>query len=127
MRQLELLTNQEYVLLKPSFGLDKDMATKKHHILARCYDKKGKLLSLGLNSYTKSHPLMKYFAAKVGHSEHKIYLHAEIDAILRARNKSIYRIVVERFNSKGLPVLAKPCPVCEEAIRAFGVKLVEHT
>lgn len=99
----------------------------RQFIQARCYDKHGKLLSVGFNSYTKSHPLMKYFAERVGHSEHKIYLHAEVDAILRARGKPIYRIIIERFNGKGFPMLAKPCPICQLAIAAFGIKIVEHT
>lgn len=106
------------------------MANKKYHILAKCYDKKGKLLSAAFNSYTKTHPLMLHFARKVGHSEQyckKIFLHAEISAILKARDKPIYRITIERYDAKGLPALAKPCPICQEAIKAFGIPVVEHT
>lgn len=102
------------------------MSNKRHFILARCYDKKGRLLGVGINSYTKTHPLQKYFAEKVGH-EHRECLHAEIAAILKCRGKPIHRIVVERYNSKGLPVNAAPCPICEEAIRAFSIPYVEHT
>ena len=95
-------------------------------IVAKCYDKRGRLLSVGFNSYTKSHPLQKHFAERVGHS-HKVYLHAEIAAILRAKDQPIYRITVERYDKKGLPVNAEPCPICKAAIEAFNIQVVEHT
>jgi tRNA(Arg) A34 adenosine deaminase TadA len=99
---------------------------KRHFILAKCYDKRGKLLSVGFNSYTKSHPLMKELAKEVGHPD-QIYLHAEISAILRAKDHTIHRITVERYNARGLPAPAAPCPICQRAIKMFGIKIVEHT
>jgi tRNA(Arg) A34 adenosine deaminase TadA len=100
--------------------------TQRYKIRATCYDKKGSKLSTGFNSYVKTHPLQKYFACRVGHT-HKEYLHAEIAAILKAKDKKIHRIVVERFDKHGLPLLAKPCPICSEAIKAYGIKVVEFT
>lgn len=102
------------------------MASKRQFILAKCYDKRGMLLSVAFNSYTKTHPIQKYFAAKVGKDECQ-YLHAEISAILRAKGKNIYRITVERYDSGGNPANAKPCPICQEAIKAFSIPVVEHT
>ena len=99
---------------------------KHHKLLATCYDKRGKVLSVGENNYNKSHPLQAYFARKVGH-QHKIYLHAEIAAILKARDKQIYRIHVERYDSQGKPMLAMPCPICQEAIKAHGISIVSYT
>jgi tRNA(Arg) A34 adenosine deaminase TadA len=101
---------------------------RRYFIVAKCYDKKGMLLSVGINSYTKSHPIMAELATKVGHiGDGKIYLHAEIAAILRAKDKPIHRLTVERYDRHGQPVLAKPCPICQEAIKLFGIKIVEHT
>lgn len=100
--------------------------TQRYEIRAICYDKKGSKLSVGYNSYNKTHPLQKYFANRVGHT-HKEYLHAEIAAILKAKDKKIHRIVVERFDKHGRPALAKPCPICNEAIKAYGIKVVEFT
>ena len=51
-----------------NYGSVNDMSTKKrYHILAKCYDRKGRLLSAAFNSYTKSHPLQaqKYSFQKV--------------------------------------------------------------
>ena len=98
----------------------------RQFIIAKCYDKRGQLLSVGVNSYTKTHPLQAYFAKKVGHSERQ-FLHAEIQAILRAKDKQIYRITIERYDRNGNPALAAPCPVCVEAIKAYNIQIVEHT
>lgn len=98
----------------------------RQFIVAKCYNKQGQLIGVGINSYTKTHPLQSYFAHKVGHPE-KQYLHAEIQAILRCKDKPIYRITVERYDKHGLPVNAKPCPICQAAIKAFGIKIVEST
>lgn len=93
---------------------------QRFKIIARCFDKRGRVLSEATNNYTKSHPIQAHFARIAGQPE-RIYLHAEIAAILRAGDKPIHRIEVLRFDSLGNPVLAKPCPVCMEAIKAYGI------
>lgn len=101
------------------------MSKKRFNLSAKVYDKKGRLLAEGTNSYTKSHPLQWKFAKQVG-LEDKIFLHAEIDAIRKVKDKSkIHKIVVERVEG-GKRCKSKPCPVCEAAILAFGIKLVEY-
>jgi tRNA(Arg) A34 adenosine deaminase TadA len=102
------------------------MASKRQELVAICLDSKGKVISSAANNYEKSHPLQAYFAKKVG-QEKRIYLHAEISAILRARGRKIHKIMVSRYNKDGQPMLAKPCAACEEAIRAFGIERVEYT
>lgn len=98
-----------------------------HQVTALIYDRKGKVLSVGQNSYIKTHPLQAKHALKTGNPE-KQFLHAEIHAITRCRNLSkAYKIFVSRYNKMGEPVLAKPCPVCISAIHASGIKYVEHT
>ena len=102
------------------------MASKKQLILAKCYDKKGNLLSSAYNSYAKTHPAQKNFAKLAG-QPYKEYLHAEIYAMIRARGKPIYKLTVERYDSDGNPMLARPCKVCMEAIKAFSVTEVFYT
>lgn len=132
MEQLQLAIPQQYQefqLLSVKAGLDKEtihMAKKRYFILAKCYDKKGRLLSAAFNSYTKTHPLQAYLAQKVGHAS-QTCLHAEIAAILKCKDKPIYRITTERYDRNGLPANAKPCPICQLAIKMFGIKKVEHT
>lgn len=91
------------------------------------YDKRGRVLSVGKNSYIKTHPYQAKCARDVGLPD-KQFLHAEIHAIVRCKQlHRAHRIVVMRFDSVGKPKNAKPCPVCESAIKAAGIKIVEHT
>jgi deoxycytidylate deaminase len=103
------------------------MPNKRFHVVATIYDKRGRALSIGVNSYDKTHPIQAYYANKVG-LPHKIYLHTEASAILKLKHPwKAHAIKVERYNSKGKPVNAKPCPVCQAMIDAIGIKKVEHT
>lgn len=96
-------------------------------VTALIYDKRGKVLSVGQNSYIKTHPLQAKHAHATGNPE-KQFLHAEIHAITKCRNLGrAYKIFVSRYNKQGEPVLAAPCPVCMSAIRASGIKHVIHT
>lgn len=101
--------------------------SQKQHITALVYDKRGKLLSMGQNSYVKTHPLQAKLAKEVGENE-KIFLHAEIAALIKVKNWSkAHKIVVTRFDKNGKPMLAKPCKVCQQMIKLAGVKEVVHT
>ena len=97
-------------------------------ITAIIYDKRGNILSIGKNSYVKSHTIQAKYAKKVGKHE-AIYLHAEIHAITRCSNlKDAHKIAVFRYNADGTPANAKPCPICEAAIRDMtNIKFIEHT
>jgi tRNA(Arg) A34 adenosine deaminase TadA len=96
-------------------------------LTAIIYDKKGNILSIGKNSYVKTHPLQSYYANKANDT-HKKYLHAEIAAIVRLGYAARpYRIVVHRYGSNGEPRLAKPCAICIGAIKDYGIKRIEHT
>lgn len=103
------------------------MARARFVMTAIIYDKRGRVLSVGKNSYIKTHPLQNKHACKVGLPD-KQFLHAEIHAISLCRSlQRAHRIVVTRFDARGEPKNAKPCPVCVSAIRAAGIKYVEHT
>jgi len=101
--------------------------TKKQTITAIIRDKRGYVLSIGKNSYRKSHPLQKLHAEKVG-LFHKEFIHAEVDAIIKCKDLSkAHSISVYRYSEKGLPLLAKPCLICQSAIEASGIKNVFFT
>lgn len=100
---------------------------KRFDLTAIIYDKRGKVLSIGKNSYCKTHPLQKKHTNDVGLSE-KIYLHAEVHAIVKCRDLTkAHKIMITRYDSDGNPKNAKPCPVCVSAIEAAGIKVVYHT
>lgn len=102
------------------------MARKRQKVIATCFDKKGRVLAVGENSYTKTHPLMFTYGKRLGLDE-KIFLHAEVQSILRCGDKKIGSIFVERYSHDGSPLLAKPCPVCEMVIKDFRIPEVRYT
>jgi len=90
-------------------------------------DKKGNVLSIGTNSYVKTHPYQAKCAKEAGLPE-KIYLHAEIDAIIRCTEISkAHSIHIFRKGKSEKFLLAKPCPVCVNAINRTPIKKVFHT
>lgn len=98
----------------------------RYQITAILFDKKGRPLSIGKNSYTKTHPIMARESAKHG-EPYKVFLHAEIDAIVRCRDMTkATRIVVMRFDANGLPVNSKPCPICMGLLSTYNLR-IEHT
>jgi tRNA(Arg) A34 adenosine deaminase TadA len=103
------------------------MSSKRQQVTAIIYDKRGRVLSMGQNSYIKSHPVQARHAKRVG-CEHNIYLHAEIAAITRCQDLSrAHKIFVARYDANGNPTLAKPCKICQSAISATRIKIIEHT
>jgi deoxycytidylate deaminase len=90
------------------------------------YDKRGRVLSIGKNSYIKTHTIQARHAFAVGLPDKK-FLHAEIDAIIKCKSiDKAHKIFISRSTQTGYG-LAKPCPVCERAIKMAGIKVIEHT
>ena len=56
----------------------------------------------------------------------KIYLHAEIAALVKCRDDAD-TIIVARINSEGKLRNAKPCPVCTMALKEAGIHNVHYT
>ena len=97
------------------------------NLTATLYDKRGRKLAVGTNSYTKSHPLQGKFAEEAGKPD-AIFLHAEIDALRKCKDwTAIRKIVVERYDAQGNPRLAKPCKVCQHALDTIGISEIEFT
>lgn len=94
----------------------------KYFVIAGCFDNKYNLISYGFNSYIKTHPYQAELAEKVG-KKHKIYLHAEIDALVKAKQPA-FGIIILRFNSKGDFCISKPCSICKEAILKAEIKKI---
>ena len=90
------------------------------------------MISIGVNSY-KSHP----FAAKYSKNEHAVFLHAEADAILKAKRKLseaemkkttlvLVRVKYDTFGNQSFGY-SKPCEGCEKCIQDHGIKTVIYT
>lgn len=101
--------------------------TTKHQLTAIIYDKRGRPLAIGRNSYTRTHPRMVEIGEKVGLPEKK-FVHAELDAILKCRDLTkAHKIEILRYTKDGKEANAAPCPICRELIRLAGIKIIEHT
>ena len=83
----------------------------------------GRIICYGRNQL-KTHPLQ----AKFSDRPNRIYLHAEIDAIVKflqlhpIQNFCRAEMIVIRIDSDGLLAPSKPCLGCQKAIITFGFK-----
>ena len=103
------------------------MKPNKHELTAIISDKKGRVLSIGKNSYRKTHPIMAHYAEQAG-EPYKVFLHAEVAAIIKCKDiDKAYSISIFREGRSGNPLNAKPCPICMSAIKSTPIKIIEHT
>ena len=86
-------------------------------------DRRGRMIAAAHN-IAKTHPLQHKYSTRV----HRVkpFLHAEIAALVRCRAQP-HTLYVARLKRDGSVGLARPCPICEEAIREAGVKRVVYT
>ena len=89
---------------------------------------RGKVVAIGHNKL-KSHPMMLRY-----HKPGQVYLHAEVDAIIKAVNKYGLDFVAEcdlyclRIKARSGQVgNSKPCNGCADLIRSFNIKGVYWT
>ena len=95
-------------------------------VYAAIVDSKGRLLAEASNSYTKSHPKQAEFARRAGLGD-KIFLHAEIAALVRLRTNSAAKMYIARVDVFGNPLPARPCDICQLAIQESSIYSVEYT
>lgn len=100
---------------------------KQFRLKATIFDKKGRVISIGENSYLKTHPMQRSFGIKTGNPK-AVFIHAEIAALVKLKDwAKAYRIMIERYDENGHPKLAKPCAACSLALEKAGIKVVEYT
>lgn len=112
-------------MINQAIELAKNLTNRKYRLVAIITDKRNRILSIGFNSYQKTHPKQAFFSQKYGNGQ-KIYLHAEISAILKCKHKPS-KIFIARVNKKGEARLAKPCSICEQVIKQLNIKKIYHT
>lgn len=102
----------------------KESSADQHRIAAAVYDKRGRLISTGVNKPSRSHPRQAHYANRAGMPD-RIYLHAELDALIRCRCDP-WAIQIVRIGPKCYPKSSKPCPICRMAIEESGVKEIVY-
>lgn len=91
---------------------------------ALCLNERGKVIATGYNK-RKTHPLQARHA-KLQDKEEKIYLHAEIAALVKCREQP-HTMIICRLPRRGGIGLARPCPICQEAMHEAGVQVVKYS
>jgi len=90
----------------------------------------GVVVSVGTN-IRKSHPLQQKYDRFRNEKPEDIphYLHAEIAAIVRAKDFDLSKaeVFVYRMNGDGNLGMCRPCPACMKALIDHGVKVVAYT
>ena len=99
----------------------------KYNITAIVKDKRERILSIGKNSYVKTHPLMLKAKTATG-GKNSVFLHAEVAALLKIKDwDKAHSIEVFRFTKDGKPAMAKPCICCQWIINQTNVKKITYT
>ncbi len=88
---------------------------------------KNKVITTATNHDCKSHPLQAKWAERVGLSE-KIYLHAEMSAMIKARDDADKIVVVRLGGFSGHELRqSRPCPICEAYLKHSGVNHIYYS
>lgn len=120
------MNNSEVLDYLADVAKSKTLIRHSKHAAAITY--KQKVLAVGEAKY-KTHPMQQKYSS---HPE-RIYLHAEIDAIIKVINKHGTEILEEsvlhvvRLTKAGKLSNSKPCEGCMRAINAFKIKGIQHS
>lgn len=96
-------------------------------LFAVILDKKNRIVCEASNSYSQTHTTQFHYGKRTG-NPHACYLHAEIAALLKDKNRRGVKMIVARVDSKGRPCLAAPCVACQLALKeASYIKSIEFT
>jgi deoxycytidylate deaminase len=90
------------------------------------------IITTGVNSNTKSHPLQKYYNQNRNFEvEIKHHIHAELDCIIKY--KKLYeeipnvKLYIARLRKDGSIVPAYPCPACLAAIQDHQISEIIYS
>lgn len=118
--------NEKIVSTLIKYASDVPSIRGSSHVASIVY--KRRIISVGTNQL-KTHPIMGRF----GKNDKSIFLHAEIDAIVKCINIHGVEILgkcdlyVVRLTKGGKVGNSCPCPGCQRAIEAFNIRKVYHT
>jgi len=104
-----------------------EIVLPKYSLTAIIKDKKNKIISIGKNSYIKTHPKMVKLANKIGkYNSRKVFIHAEIDAIIKCNNlDKAYTIEIYRVDKSQTKYLcSRPCILCSYGIAETPIKKI---
>jgi deoxycytidylate deaminase len=99
----------------------------QYNVTAIIRNKKGYALSVGKNSYAKTHPIMDKITKHKHTPKIQAFIHAEVDAIVKCRNiKDAYSIEVYNYTERGDAAMSKPCPLCMSLINKTPIRVIKY-
>ena len=113
------------IILNSERYINRERYIGEFFMIAATMDKRGRIISIGENSPSKTHPLMHKYCTKMK-LKGKIYLHAELSALVKSFAKP-HSILVIRINRSGKFAMAKPCPICMMAIKEAKIKKIWYS
>ena len=91
----------------------------------------GSIISVGYNK-SNTNGFVEHYTDKIlGKRDYALSSHAEMDSIAKVRSKTNLvgcKVFVARRSKEGNnPVMARPCPICQAMLRAYGIKRAFYT
>ena len=101
-----------------------DTSPSRKKVGAVLYNSKKRVIATAVNNDYKSHPRQAWWVQRVGLQE-KIFLHAEMSCLIKAREDADTIVVVRLGGHDGKSLRqARPCRICEPALRSAGIEHV---
>jgi deoxycytidylate deaminase len=114
-------------ILQKAIEIANTLKDNKQRICSIVVDKQDRIIGLGCNSYSKTHPIQKRLAEKIGGQYlHKVFLHSEIASLISCEGKP-HSIYVARVNHNGEAVKVSPCPICALMLKENNVTNIYTT
>jgi len=110
-------------MIKVAAALAESSIDFQHRLGAVITNRKGTIISSGVN-VRKTHPVQARHARFI--NPDACFLHAEISALVKCREKP-HTLYVARILRDGTTALAKPCPICQLAIKEAEIDTVVYT
>lgn len=121
-----------YLRIAMQYANEKDYGDQIDYHLCAIIVRGGSVISVGYNKHN-TNAFVEHYAdiARGRGRDFCLSTHAEQDAILKARNKVDLRgtkiFVARRLRLNGKPGMARPCPICENALNSYGIRKAYYT
>jgi len=121
-----------YLRLAMQYANEKQYSNQIDYHLCAIIVRGGSVISVGFNKHN-TNAFVEHYAdiARGRGRDFCLSTHAEQDAILKARNKVDLRgckiFVARRLRLNGKPGMARPCPICENALNSYGIRKAYYT
>lgn len=120
----------KFLKLAESFGREHTFDQGLEYNLCAVIVKSGKPISVGYNNRATNQFVEHYANLARGKRDYCLSTHAEMDAVLKARNSTDLRgckIYVARLLKLGGVANSRPCPICEQVLFNYGIKRAFYT